>query len=166
MEILAAQEDGASIFPVDDGMAPYFIVSRPDQNDRQDGRGRFLRIYPYNAPAVQVTAQDTYGSLGFYKWIENGQSLGANHTLSISTTIDHRIIAQYVSLLPVRITASRAGGQIILSWEGGVGAKLQKRSCLADNCSWQDVQGTDGLSSFAVTPLLTGQFFFRLVRVR
>ena len=169
LEVLVAQvDDSLGLNQVKDAMLPYFIVSNPDQNGRQDAQGRFLRMYRVNTPSsVQVTAQDLYGSLGFQNWTdEYGDEIGDSPTVTISTTYDRTIFANYVSLLPVPITMSRTDGLTLLSWQGGVGIKLQWRSCLRNSCPWQDVPGTEGLSSFSITPSMTGESYFRLIRVR
>ncbi len=169
LEVLVAKvDDGLGLCQPEDAMAPYFIVSSPDQNGRQDAQGRFLRIYKYNTPAsVQVTAQDLYGSLGFYNWTdEYGVEIGSNPTITIAPTADRTITANYVSLLPIPIIVNRTAGQTILSWQGGAGVKLQSRSCLLQSCPWQDVPGTEGASTFIVTPSSVGECYFRLVRIR
>ena len=148
-------------------MAPYFIVSHADPNGRQDARGRFLRIYEYNTPpSIQVTAQDHYGSLAFYRWTEYGAEIGHNPTIAIAPTTDRIIVANYVSLLPIPLKINRIGSQTTLSWQGGVGVRLQKRACLQEICAWQDVPGTEGSSSITISPPATGESYFRLFRVR
>jgi hypothetical protein len=168
LEVMVAQVDDAQgTSPVVDTLAPFFVVSNPDPTGRQHGQGRFVRIYNYNSPAsVQVTAQDLYGALGFYKWTENGADIGSDPTITLPTTADHRVTAQYVSLLPIPITISKTGNQAILSWQGGEGIRLQKRSCLLPGCVWEDVAGTDGQSSIAVSSSLANASYFRLVRIR
>lgn len=149
----------------DDALLPYFTVSNSDPNGRRDAAGRFLRIYNYSNPAtIQVTAQDLYQSFGFYKWTDNGTEIGTNRTINISTTADHRIIAHYVTTLPIPLTFNRLPGQNSLSWQGGVGIQLQTKSCLV-SCLWQEVPGTEGQSNYIVPPSGLPSFF-RLMRVR
>jgi hypothetical protein len=168
LEVTVAQMDDAlGTSSVVDTLAPFFVVSNPDPTGRKDAQGRFVRIYNYNSPTtVQVTAQDLYGALGFYKWTENGADIGFDPTIALSTTADHRVKAEYVSLLPIPITISKTPGQALLSWRGGVGIRLQKRSCLQPGCVWEDVAGTEGQSSAAVSSTLPNESYFRLVRVR
>jgi hypothetical protein len=168
LEVVAAQVDDSSGTRIEnDALAPYFTVSSADLNGRQYAQGRFVRTYNVNNPAfVQVTAQDLYGSLGFYKWTENGADIGADPTIALSTTTDHRVVAQYVSLLPIPITISKTASQAVLSWRGGVGVRLQRRSCLLPGCAWQDVAGTTGQSSVALPLSPANESYFRLVRDR
>lgn len=168
VDVMVVREDdplGASL--IEDSLAPYFILSNPDINGRQDARGRFLRMYAFNTPAaVQLTAQDVYGSLGFYKWTENGIDIGFAPTITVTTTDDHMIFAHYVSILPVRIAVNTTGASTTLSWQGGEAVRLQSRSCLGSNCAWQDVPGTDGASSYTLPPAGAAESYYRLVRVR
>ena len=166
LEVLVAQvDDSLGATQVQNAMVPYFIVSSPDQNGRQDARGRFLRVYTFNTPpSVQVTAQDRYASLGFYKWTEDEVDIGYEPTITIAPDMDHAIVANYVSVLPIPLSVSRSGNQAVLSWRGGVGIRLQRRACFLNSCAWQDVPGTEGLST--ITLPLAVESYFRLIRVR
>ena len=55
-----------------------------------------------------------------------------------------------------------SGNTITLFWNGGPGIKLQKTTSLA-NPSWQDVPGSDGLSSIEL-PRTDPTAFFRLLK--
>ena len=69
----------------EEGMMPYFIVSKEDLNDRQDGRGSFLRTYfKSSADTVMVEAPAAYGTWQFERWTDKfGNDLGADPTNSV-----------------------------------------------------------------------------------
>lgn len=71
-----------------------------------------------------------------------------------------------MSLLPILISIRKTANQAVPSWRGGVGIRLQKRSCLLSSCAWEDVAGTDGQSSVALSSTLADESYFRLVRIR
>lgn len=165
LDVLAARPvDGTGGFLEDDLMAIDFNVSAPDPNGRQNAQGRFLRIYNAGLPAtVTVTTQQRYGDLGFFRWMENGVPIGSSPTITVSTTADHRLVAQYVSLGPIQLGITRTGGGATLSWQGRFGVRLQKRACLSSSCPWVDVPGTEGASTYVIPAPASGQVYYRLV---
>jgi hypothetical protein len=62
---------------------------------------------------------------------------------------------------PIR-SITRNGNQIVLSWDGAPGRKLQRTSSLT-NPAWTDVPASEGQSSIEL-PLGSGNEFFRLVK--
>ena len=65
--------------------------------------------------------------------------------------------------IPLSLRLSVLTGNLLsLSWNGGPGIKLQKTTTLT-NPNWQDVDGSDGVSSINV-PMSGGSEFFRLVK--
>jgi hypothetical protein len=66
------------------------------------------------------------------------------------------------SLPPLVITSiARSGANVIISWAGAAGTKLQKTSSLSSP-NWQDVAGSNGASN--VSEPATASAFYRLSR--
>lgn len=65
------------------GFMPYQILSQPDQNGLQDGRGGFLRTYPLGE-RVTIEAQQRIGNWHFIGWTA-GHDLGSQVTSRILT---------------------------------------------------------------------------------
>lgn len=81
------------------GFMPYFTISSPDLNSRQDALGEFARTYSRNS-SVTITAPQTYGEWRFSKWTDQfGNNLpGGPATNAVLTTLlsDHKTLqAQY-----------------------------------------------------------------------
>jgi hypothetical protein len=92
-------EGQGSVIGEESTFQPYFMVERPDFNDRQDARGRFLRIYQYTTQPLQVTAQETFGAWSFNKWTDCwGGDLAAGLTIDLALEYDQTICAQYVPM--------------------------------------------------------------------
>lgn len=67
------------------------------------------------------------------------------------------------SLPPLKITSIvLSGANVIVSWNGAAGTKLQKTSSLTSP-NWQDVPGSNGASN-ALDPVAGGQAYYRLSR--
>ncbi|HUT24080.1 MAG TPA: DUF4214 domain-containing protein, partial [Sumerlaeia bacterium] len=67
---------GLRVIVSEPGFQPHFIVSKPDLNERQDGRGGFYRTY-MRQETVTVQAPERYGAWQFQKWTGPfGQDLG------------------------------------------------------------------------------------------
>jgi hypothetical protein len=104
LEVLVTKtvSDGQDM--AESGFLPYFIVSRPDFNFRQDARGRFLRIYEYSGSwPVEITAQPKYGTWAFSKWTtRTGSDLPGgpfeNPMISLLPSDDQVIAAQYMQV--------------------------------------------------------------------
>ena len=82
-------------------LTPYFALSRADINNRQDGWGRFLRIFRHsNAAPVSIQAQEILGSWVFQKWADKyGNDLPGgpftNPTINLYPNKDRTVCAAY-----------------------------------------------------------------------
>ena len=64
-----SDQAGLQVLVSEDGLKPYFIADRQDDNGRQDGRGNFTRVYQEN-DVVILEAPQTYGSWEFDRWTD------------------------------------------------------------------------------------------------
>ena len=82
---------------------PYCTVSRLDENDRQDGRGQFQRVYRKSpSDTVMFSAQRVYGKWMFHSWVDQyGQTvpgaLPGSTEITLPMDSDNTIFAMYVS---------------------------------------------------------------------
>jgi hypothetical protein len=103
-EVLVSKASADGADSEESSFMPYFIVNRPDFNERQDGRGRIFRVYEYSATQeVEVTAQQRYGTWGFNKWTDRDgfDLLGGpivSPTISLMPNNDLVIAAQYINV--------------------------------------------------------------------
>jgi len=100
-EILVSTANTSGSISEESDFMPYFTLSRPDFNGRQDARGRALRIYEYSSNPVEVTAQSSYGKWEFSKWTDRyGFDLPGGPfdlpTINRTPVDDLIICAQYV----------------------------------------------------------------------
>ena len=82
----------------EEGLMPYFIISKKDINNRQDGRGNFHRTYEQNpSEKVTITAPERYGMWQFERWTDRyGHALGINSSdrvLELNLSTDQTIYA-------------------------------------------------------------------------
>lgn len=78
---------------------PTVRVNRIDENDRQDGRGGFLRIYRKSPDdTVRLSAPAVYGAWRFLDWVDcEGRPLAASAAdLSLPLTADCKVYCRYV----------------------------------------------------------------------
>ena len=157
-------------------LMPYFVLgttngsARPDFNGRQDGEGRFLRIFTQSHQPVRLTAQKEYGTLGFYKWtLRGGADLPGgpytSPTIDLLPQADLGICAEYVPLTEIPMVLSRpvlSADTVNLTWNGGISTRLQKSTSL-ENPVWQDVPASEGRSDMQL-PMTDDAAFFRLIR--
>ena len=100
--VLQAQEQNGQLVNTISQFQPYVRVSRTDENGRQDGRGRFLRIYRKSPiDTVLLSAQPVYGKWMFSEWVDpQGQpiSFAPSETTDITLplTLDTTLFARYV----------------------------------------------------------------------
>jgi hypothetical protein len=166
VEVLVTTTSTDNPTPQESSILPYFTLGNPDLNQRQDARGRFLRVFQNNGGSVQINAPTSYGKWQFQKWTDRfGSDLpGGPHTapaIEISTLSDQTLVAQYgpFSAANLRIpTPVWSGQQLQISWQGGNGIRLQTSPSLLPN-SWNDVPNTDGANSATITPSPQNTFF-------
>ena len=99
--IQALEQNGQSV-NITSQFQPYCTVSRNDENGRQDGRGRFLRVYRKSpTDTVVFSAQPVYGKWMFQNWVDQyGQPISfavpGSTEIALPLTSDYKLFAQYV----------------------------------------------------------------------
>jgi hypothetical protein len=80
------------------GLAPYYILSKPDLNQRQDGRGAFQRTFRLG-DVVTIEAPVQYEKMKFVKWTDGAgnQLVSVGPLLQLRLTSDKTIRAQYTT---------------------------------------------------------------------
>ncbi|MBW1807192.1 MAG: hypothetical protein JRJ87_03290 [Deltaproteobacteria bacterium] len=112
---------------------PYFIVSAADVNERQDGRGSFLRFYQAsNSERLEIQASENYGRWKFSYWAdEDGEQISeaisesfdlqTNRTVFAHYELDQYSLPNHSPLAPLQLMPEdRASGIDLrpqLSWE-------------------------------------------------
>lgn len=100
--VLQAQEQNGQSINTISQFQPYVRVSRTDENGRQDGRGRFLRIYRKSpSDTVLLSAQPVYGRWMFSEWVDQrGQPISfapsGTTEITLPLTLDSTLFARYV----------------------------------------------------------------------
>lgn len=76
---------------------PYFIVDAADANERQDGRGNFLRFFPSGVTQeVRIEAQPIYGVWHFVAWVDHeGNQLSNVPSATFTLSADRAVFAYY-----------------------------------------------------------------------
>lgn len=98
-------------------ISPKFSVNRADRNGRQDGEGRFLRIYPSSSTPVIITAPAIYGTLKFVRWVNSsGVQQTTSPTISLVPTSDQKVFAIYESGTPAITSTLALSGQTEVSF--------------------------------------------------
>ena len=99
--VQALEQNGQSV-NITSQFQPYCTVSRNDENGRQDGRGRFLRVYRKSpTDTVLLSAQPVYGKWMFSAWVDpQGQPISfapsGTTDITLPLTSDYKLFAQYV----------------------------------------------------------------------
>jgi len=103
VNILQTQEQNGQQVNCLSAFQPYIRVSRADENGRQDGRGKFLRVYRKSPDeAVVLSAQPVYGTWMFCEWVDqNGQPIvfadPQSPSIALPLTSDYTVFARYIS---------------------------------------------------------------------
>jgi hypothetical protein len=106
----------ANIKPNYAWMKPLFVISREDENNRQDGYGEINRIYPKSAALTTAKAPRFYGKYRFVSWkkINGSTTIDTNLTVSFNSNNDAYLTANYIPIEEIIVAnGARVAGKLI-----------------------------------------------------
>jgi hypothetical protein len=148
---------------------PYFIVDTADVNQRQDGRGSFVRFYSAsNSKRVAVRAMESYGRWKFKYWadeegnqitdvLEGEFDLAASQIVFAHYELDEYILPNNLPTAPL-LTYPQDGASGVelrpkLSWEAASDPDLDPVSYFVTLCDDPGFEGCVPLSTSGSTTL-------------
>ncbi len=94
---------------------------------------------------------------------EEAAALGGASHLGIPGAPAGGGAATVVPTPPVTVKATRSGSNVVITWNGGPGIKLQSSPTPLKTGTWTDVPGTDG-ASIATIPITGASSYYRTVK--